>query len=174
MDTGAVARPHTWEGGSDFGCGRAPFCSDLMLYSCGTAFGLSAEAVCGWLVSGSAGQLHRTDCAGFELKQITISIRRELQDDGRELQARRIAGVARKVVGDGSPSPVERLFKFLERIRTKDDTAAEGREMHDKTPFERSRRVATACETVCRIWASFARAKRSTHAPVITGDGTGV
>jgi hypothetical protein len=88
----------------------------------------------GWLIAGSAGQLHCTDCPAFELEQITFTLRGTLQNDGRELRARCIVGGGSNVAGDGRPCPVECLLKFLECLRIKDNTAAERHVVHDKTP----------------------------------------
>jgi hypothetical protein len=64
---------------------------------------------------GSAGQLHRADGSAFQLKQIAVTVRSKLQNDCRELQARCIAGAAREVASDCSPSPVEGLSEFFQR-----------------------------------------------------------
>src|ERR1700730_11657803 len=77
------------------------------------AFLNGSQDDCGFLSdSGGAGQLHRTDCPGFELEQITVALRSKLQNDDREPHTRGIAGAGCKVAGDVNPSAVECLFKF--------------------------------------------------------------
>ena len=84
---------------------------------------------------GSAGQLHRADGSAFQLKQIAVTVRSKLQNDCRELQARCIAGAACEVASDCSPSPVEGLSEFFQRVGIVGDAAAVRCVVHDRTPF---------------------------------------
>ena len=83
------------------------------------------------------GQLHRADGSAFQLKQIAVTVRSKLQNDCRELQARCIAGTACEVASDCSPSPVEGLSDFFQRVGIVADAAAARCVVHDRPQFQR-------------------------------------